>query len=363
MRIIIIVFNFLFIFSTYVQASPITNEDRILRSIMFGEQQLASDVAPNCLYKSYISLTKGDFKHSLNQINTCPICRSSNNHVNYYYCKRIAASSYMWMGEYDSANKEIEKILKSSKKLTELGLDLHSLESLSNYLNNTSIERKERMHLSKNLNGEFLFKSFTVDTGSIFNAKNRNCVEKIANSEVYFITGDAEVFDICDDAGMRMPYIIYPKNIIGLIYISSYKYITFDKASPSIDRIKLNFDFDTIFFKAKTDFNNDIINACVDTGSSTSSVNFKFFRKHHARFKNIETRTINTSNNHGELKSRGKILKSFNIKFGNSSFEFVNIPIFIDRTPWFHCDITVGRDLISSLFKEINFDEKIVEIK
>ncbi|MFV0595438.1 MAG: hypothetical protein ACK5NH_07120 [Shewanella sp.] len=346
-----------------MQASQSTNEDRILRSIMFGEQQLTSDVAPNCLYKSYISLTEGNFKQSLNQINTCPICRSINKHVNYYYCKRIAASSYMWMGEYDSAHKEIEKILNLSKKLTELGLDLHSLESLSNYLNNTRVEKKEKIHLSKNIIGEFVFKGFIIDTGSIFNAQNRNCVEKIANSEVYFITGDAEKFDICDDAEMRVPYILYPKNIIGLIHTSSYKHVILDELSPSIDKIKLNFDFDTIFFKAKTDFDNDIVNACVDTGSLTSSVNFKFFRKHHVRFKNIETITINSSNNHGELKSRGKILKSLKIKFGNSSFEFVNIPMFIDRTPWFHCDITVGRDLISSLFKEIDFNEQFIEIK
>ena len=334
---------------------------------MLGEQNPEPDVAQSCLYQSYQRLSRGDFEAVEAQVKSCSICDDKTNVVALYYCHKITSSSFIWMGKYAKAYQSLIETLKYKEELVRLGFDIQAFNGLTSYVKNLEFHKISEAHLSVNNKGELTLGKFAVDTGSIFDTRKKKCINAISTSKVNYLLNSHETFVVCDDD--NFPYLNYPKDILGLIHLSLYERIIFkpEKSSGTArvlgNELKLYFDFDTIFFLSKTGYDDSEVNVCLDTGSSKSSVNFKFYRKHFNKLIELKTQAVQSSNSKGNYNIRGKMLDSFDISIGGRTHTFKKIPVFIDRTPWFHCDVIAGRDLILEHFKEISFEKKIIYIK
>lgn len=346
----------------FADSQSTTSEENVLRNLMLGEQKPNLEVGNSCLYQAYLKLTNGKFEDVGDSIKSCNICNSERSTVSNYYCQKILSASYMWMGKYDKAYLALNEILMYDNKLAELGFDTEGFKGFLNYLELAKLTKRNEISLNINSNGELAFREFMVDTGSIFNTSSNNCKKSSKSTKINYLLNHSEMFSICNDD--NFPYINYPKEIIGLMDLSSYDRVIIQQQKKSFSKkVKLYFDFDSIFFLAKTKYSEAPVNICIDTGSSKSSINFKFYRKHYEKFKGIKTQTIQSENSSTNFKIRGKVLSTFSISIDEFTHTFENIPVFIDRTPWFHCDVIAGRDLITEHLREINFAKQIIYIE
>jgi hypothetical protein len=346
----------------FAGSQSITYEGNVLRNLMLGEQKPNLEVANSCLYQAYLKLTNGKFEEVGGSIKSCNTCNSGRDTVSNYYCQKILSAAYMWMGKYDLAYLALNEILIYENRLAELGFDIESFKGFLNYLELAKWTKRNEISLNVNSNGELVFREIMVDTGSIFDTNSKHCKKTNKSSKINYLLNNSETFSICSDD--NFPYINYPKEIIGLMNLSLYDRVIIQQRKKIFSKkVKLHFDFDSIFFLAKTEYSETSVNICIDTGSSKSSINFKFYRKHYDKFNGIKTQIIQSENSSTNFKIRGKILSEFTVNTDEFSHTFENIPIFIDRTPWFHCDVIAGRDLINEHFKEINFAKQVIYIE